>query len=342
MSQKTFILITGAAGFIGYHLCKFLLSKGFSIIGVDNLNSYYDVKLKKDRLNQLGISKAKLDNYNKLVCSDTYKLKMKFIKLDICDYENLTKIFKTNKISSVCNLAAQAGVRESIKNPHIYFKNNVLGFFNVLECCRKYKIQKLVYASSSSVYGDNESTPFLESDRSGNQISFYAATKKSNEDMALSYSHLYGFETIGLRFFSVYGPWGRPDMAYYIFTDAIFKKNILKIFNNGKMIRDFTYIDDVVLSIFKVLTSKSKIKTKKRIYNVGSNNPIPLLDFLKIIEDYIGIKALKKYYSLQKGDLLKTDANIDLIAKHYKFFSKTKIQEGIQKFVIWYKNYHNV
>ncbi len=290
------ILVTGAAGFIGFHLCEALITKGFDVVGLDNINHYYDINLKYARLKQLGIDRYKANVYNNLVVSESYGNQMQFIRLNLEDRDYLPNLFKESKFDLVCNLAAQAGVRYSIENPAAYIDSNINGFLNILECCRHHNVRRLVYASSSSVYGNSENYPYSESENVDKPISLYAATKKSNELMAYTYSHLYSFETIGLRFFTVYGPWGRPDMAMFLFTDAIINKNPVLVFNNGNLYRDFTYIDDIIVGIKNTLLEKSKNPSIYKIYNIGNSKPVKLLDFIDSIEKNLSIKAKKKCY----------------------------------------------
>ena len=265
------ILVTGAAGFIGYHLCEKLIELGHEVIGLDNINNYYDVNLKLARLKNLGISVESIE-YNTLVESGSFERKFHFIKLNLEDQENLPQLFLREKFDIICNLAAQAGVRYSIEQPMKYVESNIVGFVNLLECVRNSKVKKLVYASSSSVYGLNDKIPFSTEDNVDNPISMYAATKKSNELMAHTYSHLFGIETIGLRFFTVYGPWGRPDMAMFLFTDAILNDNPIKVFNNGNLSRDFTYIDDIVEGIVATLSENNRVDQLYKLYNLGNGN----------------------------------------------------------------------
>ncbi len=330
------ILVTGAAGFIGFHLSKFLLDEGFSVIGLDNINDYYDTNLKFDRLKILGIPKLKANNYN-----DIYKRnKFKFIRLNLEDKENLSSLFANEKIDIVCNLAAQAGVRYSLSNPDIYIESNIVGFLNILECCRHYKIKHLIYASSSSVYGSNKKIPFSVNDNVDNPISLYAATKKSNELMAHTYSHLFDVPTTGLRFFTVYGPWGRPDMALFLFTKAIIENKTIDVYNYGKMQRDFTYVDDIINGIYKIITDKKR--EKYNIYNIGNNTTVELMDFISCIEKKLDKTAKKNMLPIQPGDVSKTWANVDALIKDYDYKPSTSIEDGIEKFIDWYIEYYKI
>lgn len=337
MNEK--ILITGAAGFIGFHLSTLLLDKGYQIIGVDNLNTYYDPKLKEDRLNQL-------HNYYNFT----------FHKIDLKDKPSVDNIFSNHEPDYVINLAAQAGVRYSIENPYAYVDSNLIGFMNILEACRNYPVKHLLYASSSSVYGGNKVTPFSTNHNVDHPVSLYAATKKSNELMAHTYSHLYGIPTTGLRFFTVYGPWGRPDMAYFSFTKNIIEGNPIKVFNHGKMERDFTYIDDIVEGIYKLIPlapkpNKEWDETKDdlsssfapyKIYNIGNNQPVQLEKFISVLEDKLGRKATKNYMDMQPGDVLRTYADVSDLEKDIDFKPGTSIEDGLGKFVEWYKEYYRV
>ena len=335
------ILVTGAAGFIGYHLVKSLVEDNHEVIGLDNINDYYSTNLKFDRLNELGINKDSAKDFLSLSGSNLFQ-NFKFIRMNLEDRENLPKLFKDQKFDVVCNLAAQAGVRYSIENPETYIDSNIVGFLNILECCRNYNIKKLVYASSSSVYGDNKKTPFEEIDNTDKPISLYAASKKSNELMAHTYSHLFKLNTIGLRFFTVYGSWGRPDMAYYLFADAITKDKAIKVFNNGDLSRDFTHIDDIVIGVKSALLSDSSTKKLYELYNIGNNKPVVLTKFIETIEKYLGKKAIKKMLPMQDGDVKKTWASISKITKDYNFQNKVSLDKGIEEFINWYKVYHNV
>lgn len=315
------ILVTGSAGFIGFHVAKRLLEKDYKVIGIDNLNDYYDTKLKKDR--------------NKIL--KKYKdYKFYFGKLE--NINLIKKIFSENKIDKVCNLGAQAGVRYSIENPHLYIQSNIVGFTNLIEESKNAKVENFIYASSSSVYGNNKKTPFSVEDRVDEPISLYAATKKSNELIAYTYHHLFDMSCTGLRFFTVYGPWGRPDMAYFSFTKNIIEGKLIRIYNHGKMKRDFTYIDDIVDGIIKSLDQPSGYK----IYNLGNNKPVNLNYFIECLEKAIGMKAKKEYAPLQPGDVLETYADIELSKKELGFQPKVKIEEGLKKFIEWYKSYYHI
>lgn len=332
------ILVSGSAGFIGYHACKLLLDNGHEIIGIDNLNDYYDINLKKHRL-------SLLKKYKTFV----------FCKIDIQDHLSLENIFKKHKFDYVLHLAAQAGVRYSIKNPHIYIHSNVHGFLNILEACRHNDIKHLVYASSSSVYGLNQIQPYSENHGVDHPVSLYGATKKSNELMAHSYSELYNLPTTGLRYFTVYGPLGRPDMSPMIFADSILNNKPIKVYNNGKHKRDFTYIDDIVNGTIKILDKIPKLDDKWsglkpnlssssapwRIYNIGNNRPVELLEYIKCLEKYLGKKAIKEMVPFQPGDMESTFADIDALKSIINYEPKTNLDEGIKYFCEWYKSYFN-
>jgi len=337
------ILITGTAGFIGFHLAKKLIERGDDVTGLDNINDYYDIRLKFGRLRETGIPEDL--KYNKIITSEKYK-NYKFIKLNLEDKENLDKLFKKEKFDKICHLAAQAGVRYSLTNPQAYIDSNILGFINILECARHNPVKHLVYASSSSVYGMNVKQPFNTSDNVDHPISLYAATKKANELMAYTYSHLYNIPTLGLRFFTVYGPWGRPDMAYFLFTKSISDKKAIDVYNNGNLERDFTYIDDIIEGVIRVIDNPVKIekesKVNYRLYNIGNNTPVKLMDFINIIEKHLGKTAKKNFLPLQPGDVLSTYADITDLERDYGFRPKTSIDEGIKKFVDWYKEFYNV
>lgn len=324
MENKT-ILLTGAAGFIGSHLAKRLLDRGCKVTGLDNLNSYYEVSLKEARL-------AGLSEYENFT----------FIKTDISDKAAVDKIFGEVKPDIVVNLAAQAGVRYSIENPQAYIDSNVTGFFNILEACRANPVEHLVYASSSSVYGNSEKVPFSVDDRVDNPISLYAATKKTNELMAYTYSHLFDIPCTGLRFFTVYGPFGRPDMAYFSFTKKILAGEPIKLFNYGELERDFTYVDDIVEGIMNIIPSppEKQNDARAKVYNIGNNNPVPLKDFVAAIEDAIGVKAKIEYLPMQPGDVYRTYADISELQKDFGFTPKTDIRTGMKKFAEWYKEFY--
>ncbi len=343
------ILITGTAGFIGYHLTKNLLERGHSVVGIDNINDYYEVKLKYDRLNDCGISQ-KAEIWHTAVQSTKFP-NYSFIRLNLQDNEELNKIFEAAKFDIVCNLAAQAGVRYSIENPQAYISSNIDGFANILEACRHNNIKHLVYASSSSVYGNSNKMPLSVNDVTDNPISLYAATKKSNELMAHTYSHLFKFRTTGLRFFTVYGPWGRPDMAPILFANAITNNETIKVFNNGNLERDFTYIDDIVEGIINVIDSpdrKNQLSEDPNqhqtanysIYNIGNGNPIKLMDFIDILETALNKKAKKEFLPMQPGDVLKTFADIEALKHDFGFAPKTTLKKGIAEFAKWYKTYY--
>ncbi|MED3691858.1 NAD-dependent epimerase [Peribacillus butanolivorans] len=331
------ILVTGAAGFIGFHLTKRLLAQDINVIGVDNMNGYYDVLLKNDRLKIL----EKNPNFE-------------FYKMDISNKEKLNQIFKDRTIQIVINLAAQAGVRYSIDNPDSYVNSNLVGFVNILEACRQFNVEHLIYASSSSVYGANTNIPFSTKDSVDHPVSLYAATKKSNELMAHTYSHLFNIPTTGLRFFTVYGPWGRPDMAYYSFTRNIIEENTIRVFNNGDMRRDFTYIDDIVEGIIRLLDNPpiynetwdranpdpSSSYAPYKIYNIGNNNPIKLMDFINTLENLIGKKAKIEFLPMQPGDVKETYADISDLHADVGFYPATTVEEGLTHFVNWYNKYY--
>jgi len=331
------ILVTGVAGFIGMHSAKKLLDDGHEIIGIDNLNDYYDVTLKENRLKTL----------------EGYK-NFRFVKLDIKDQKDVLSLFKKELPQRVLHLAAQAGVRYSIQNPYVYIDSNIQGFINVLEGCRATKTEHLVFASSSSVYGGNEKVPFSEHDNVDHPVSLYAATKKANELMAHTYSHLYQIPTTGLRFFTVYGPWGRPDMSPMLFTKAILANEPIQVFNHGDMMRDFTYIDDVIASVnetlFKTATPNVNFDAKHpvpstshapyRIFNIGNSQPVPLMHFIETIENALGKKAIKQMMDMQAGDVKVTSADTSELNQWVNFKPNTSIEEGVKRFVDWYKNYY--
>jgi len=337
------ILVTGAAGFIGFFVCKSLLDKGHEVVGLDNINAYYDPKLKFDRLAQLGIDEKPASTFNSRIQSSLHQ-GFSFIRLHLEDQEHLKKLFAVSEFDVVCNLAAQAGVRYSLENPEAYVNSNIVGFLNILENCRNFNIKHLVYASSSSVYGLNSKVPFETTDRTDTPISLYAASKKSNELMAHTYSHLYNFPTTGVRFFTVYGPWGRPDMAMFLFTDAIINGRPIKVFNNGEMERDFTYVDDIAEGVVRIISTDVQNRLQGeglfKLYNIGNNKSIKLLDFIKAIEKSLGVTADKKMMPLQPGDVTKTWANVDDLINDYDYRPNTAVQKGVTAFVNWYKNYY--
>jgi UDP-glucuronate 4-epimerase len=333
------ILVTGAAGFIGFHTCIKLVSQGHEVYGIDNINDYYDPKLKFDRLNELGFNEAEAKLFKNQVQSAKFN-SLRFSRIDLVDEESIDILFKQEQFEVVCNLAAQAGVRYSIENPKAYIDSNISGFLNILEGCRNHQVKHLVYASSSSIYGENKKVPFETTDNVDHPISLYAATKKSNELMAHTYGHLYGFKTTGLRFFTVYGPWGRPDMAYYLFAEAISNDQPIKVFNNGEMERDFTYIDDIVNGVTKIIEKNIDSREHYKIYNIGNNKTISLQDFIATIENAMGKKAIKEMYPMQQGDVPKTFADVDELIKDYKYSPGTDVKSGIDDFVRWHKNYN--
>lgn len=330
------ILITGTAGFIGSHLSKKLIAQGHNVIGIDNINDYYDVRIKEDRLKSIGTT-----NFI-------------FYKINLEDESAMDKIFENEKPQVVINLAAQAGVRYSLENPRAYIDSNIVGFTNILECSRHHKVEHLIYASSSSVYGANTSKPFSTSDNIDHPLSLYAATKKSNELMAHTYSHLYNLPTTGLRFFTVYGPWGRPDMALFKFTKAIVNDEEIDVYNHGNMMRDFTYVDDIVEAISRLVKKPAEPNTEwsgenpdpsssyapYKIYNIGNNSPVRLMEFVEAIENKLGKKAKKNYMDLQPGDVPETYANVDDLFKNIDFKPETTIQDGVNQFVDWYLDYY--
>ncbi len=348
-------LITGVAGFIGFHVCNRLLQDNtdIEIVGIDNLNSYYDVNLKFGRLQELGIdNQVEINKYKESSITD----KFRFIQMDLSDSDSIKKLFEVEKFDVVVNLAAQAGVRYSIKNPKAYIQSNIDGFLNILEGCRHNGIKHLVYASSSSVYGLNAKVPFSENDSIAHPVSLYAATKKANELMAHSYSHLYQIPSTGLRFFTVYGPWGRPDMSPFLFTDAILNNRSIKIFNNGNMLRDFTYIDDIVVGVINVInqaptssdqwdninSDPASSSAPYRIYNIGNSKPIQLMDFISAIENAIGVESKKEFLPMQQGDVYQTYADTTALQNDLGFMPKTDLNEGVKKTVDWYRSFYKL
>ena len=353
------ILITGTAGFIGFHLANRLLTRGDEVVGLDNINDYYDIRVKYGRLVNSGILETLEEGenleYNKLIQSKKYD-NYRFIKLNLEDKENLDKLFKEEKFDAVCNLAAQAGVRYSLTNPMAYMDSNIIGFMNILEACRNFDVKNLSYASSSSVYGLNGKQPFSTHDSVNHPISLYAASKKSNELMAHTYSHLFGIQTTGLRFFTVYGPWGRPDMALFLFTKAILEDKPIDVFNYGEMQRDFTYVDDIVEGITRVIDNpaqpnKNFDKTNPdpstssapyKVYNIGNNAPVKLMDFIEALEKKIGKTAQKNLLPIQPGDVPSTYADVTDLIDDLGYKPQTSIQEGIDKFVDWYREFFKI
>lgn len=338
LSSNRSILVTGCAGFIGFHLAKRLLKKNINVIGLDNINDYYDVNLKLSRL-------SILKKYKNFV----------FVKVALEDSRKVEKVFSNNSIEYVINLAAQAGVRYSLINPKAYIDSNIVGFLSILEACKNHNVKHLIYASSSSVYGGNKEVPFSVNHNVDHPVSLYAATKKSNELMAHTYSHLYNLPTTGLRFFTVYGPWGRPDMALFLFTNAILSNRPIKVFNYGKMVRDFTYIDDIIEGIYRLIsyipqgnekwdnTSDCSVSfAPYKIYNIGNNNPVQLEYFISVLENKLGKKAKKDYLPMQLGDVPKTYADIKEIKEDINFVPSTTIEEGISHFVDWYRKYYSI
>lgn len=332
------ILVTGAAGFIGHALVKRLFQHGAEIVGMDNLNDYYDVRLKLNRLNDLGIV-ADGVKYGTLLQSQTMP-KFSFIQLDLTDSAALNKLFAQHNFTHVMNLAGQAGVRYSIENPESYVQSNVVGFLNILQCCRYHHVAKLVYASSSSIYGMGSHVPFAETDDTDHPVSLYAATKKSNELMAHAYSKLFGMQTTGLRFFTVYGPWGRPDMAPIKFMDAIVHGRTIQVYNHGNMLRDFTYIDDIIDGVMLTLQAQNHAEVPFSVYNIGCSHPVNLMDFIHTIESVTGHKANMEMLGMQPGDVTRTYADVTAISKELGYKPHVSLQEGISRLYEWYRTYH--
>jgi UDP-glucuronate 4-epimerase len=346
------ILVTGAAGFIGFHLAQKLLERGDEVIGLDNINDYYDPRLKYGRLAEIGIARDGIIQ-GQLVVSSTHQ-NFRFIKLDLQDKVELDRLFEQEKFDAVCNLAAQAGVRYSLENPYAYIESNVMGFMNILEACRHFKVTNLCYASSSSVYGLNEHYPFSTSHNVDHPVSLYAATKKSNELMAHTYSHLYGIQTTGLRFFTVYGPWGRPDMAYFMFTKAAFEGKPIDVFNNGEMMRDFTYIDDIIDGVIRVIDQPAQAvadwdavaadpatsSAPYRVYNIGNSRPVKLMAFIEAIEKASSKTMQKNMLPFQLGDVHATYADVTDLVQDLGYQPTTDIDQGIGSFVSWYLDFY--
>jgi len=346
------ILITGTAGFIGMHLAETLLKRGDQVIGLDSINDYYDINLKYGRLERNGIRKYSIE-YGKLVQSELHD-NYRFIQLKLEDKENLLALFEQQQFDKVVNLAAQAGVRYSLTNPDAYIEANIIGFINILEACRHHHIKHLAYASSSSVYGSNTQMPFSTSDNVDHPVSLYAASKKSNELMAHTYSHLFGLPTTGLRFFTVYGPWGRPDMALFLFTKAILEDRPIQVFNHGEMMRDFTYVSDIIEGVVRVIdnpprpnpdldpksTDPSKSKAPYKVYNIGNSAPVKLMDFVAAIEKALGKQAIKELLPIQPGDVPATYADSAALEEELGYKPDTSIEYGISEFVTWYRSFY--
>lgn len=348
------ILVTGAAGFIGSYVCKRLLDRGDVVVGLDNINTYYDVSLKYGRLSTLGIQQEHVDWY-RFIESNLFE-NFRFVRMNLEDKQVMQMLFANECFDKVVNLAAQAGVRYSLENPYAYVESNIDGFLNVLEVCRHYQVKHLVYASSSSVYGLNGKVPFSEKDSIAHPVSLYAATKKSNELMAHTYSHLYGIPSTGLRFFTVYGPWGRPDMSPFLFTDAMLHGHAIKVFNHGDMLRDFTYIDDIVESVLRVIDhipvsnshwsaqapDPSSSTAPYKIYNIGNSHPVKLMDFIQAIEEAIGHPAEKVYLPMQPGDVYQTNADTTALQQELGFKPNKPIKEGVRETIEWYRSFYNL
>lgn len=347
------ILVTGAAGFIGYHLSERLLAEGWDVVGLDNINDYYDINLKFDRLSKLGINSQSITG-DSIVSSDTYPA-FRFVKLGLEDTASLSKLFAEEQFTHVCNLGAQAGVRYSIENPMAYIQSNVFGFTNILEQSRIHSVKHLVYASSSSVYGLNRSMPFSTHDDVNHPVSLYAATKKSNELMAHVYSKLYNLPTTGLRFFTVYGPWGRPDMSPMLFADAIMNNRPIKVFNYGEMSRDFTYIDDIIEGVVRVINQPARTNldwdelnpdpasssVPYKVYNIGSSSPVELIEYISTLEQALGKEAMKELLPMQPGDVLETFCDVSDLEKDLGYRPSTTLKEGLERFAAWYKEYYS-
>ena len=348
------ILVTGVAGFIGFYVCKRLLDRGDIVVGLDNINTYYDVGLKYGRLSTLGIQQELVDWY-KFGESNFFE-NFRFIRMNLEDKQVMQMLFANEHFDKVVNLAAQAGVRYSLENPYAYVESNIDGFLNVLEGCRHYQVKHLVYASSSSVYGLNGKVPFSEKDSIAHPVSLYAATKKSNELMAHTYSHLYGIPSTGLRFFTVYGPWGRPDMSPFLFTDAMLHGRAIKVFNHGDILRDFTYIDDIVEGVLRVIDhipvpnphwsaqapDPSSSTAPYKIYNIGNSHPVKLMDFIQAIEEVIGHPAEKVYLPMQPGDVYQTDADTTALQQELGFKPNKSIKDGVRETVEWYRSFYKL
>lgn len=331
-------LVTGSAGFIGYHLSKSLLTKKIEVFGIDSLNDYYDVSLKKNRLRECGIRTGVYGEERESEYYSNYK----FRQIDLCDRKSLEELFQSHDFDCVINLAAQAGVRYSLTNPHAYADSNVTGFLNVLECCRQYRCPRLIYASSSSVYGNSTEVPFREDAKTDRPVSVYAATKKSDELMAYTYSYLYRIQTIGLRFFTVYGPWGRPDMAPMLFGKSILEDRPIRIFNNGKLSRDFTYVEDITEGMMAIINHPGPVREDTPgvpavIYNIGHGSPVNLMDFIGLLENQLGRTAQKILVEMQPGDVYRTWADTTKLQNDYQYRATTSLEDGIRKFATWFK-----
>ena len=345
------VLVTGVAGFIGYHVARRLVDRGDDVVGIDNLNHYYDVQLKHDRLTNLGAASAETASCKEATGSqDT----VRFTRADLTDQDRVLELFASEKFDTVCHLAAQAGVRHSLSDPGSYITNNICGFLTVLEAARKHPVRHLVYASSSSVYGLDRQIPFGEAGAADHPVSLYAASKRSNELMAHSYSHLFDIPTTGLRFFTVYGPWGRPDMALFLFTKAMLSGNVIDLYNYGEMQRDFTYVDDVVDAVMRVMDrppqgvaswdgrQSSVSPAPARVYNVGNGSPVSLSEFVSAVEDELGTKARVRRVPMQPGDVATTWADCTALREEFDFRPRTPIREGVKRFVAWYRTYYDV
>lgn len=346
------ILVTGSAGFIGFHLTKKLLERGNVVVGLDNINNYYDVNLKYARLAETGIDKDAV-SWNKRITSTKYP-NYNFIRMNLEDKEAIQNLVHNEQFDNICHLAAQAGVRYSLENPYAYIDSNIVGFLNILEAARDSNIKHLVYASSSSVYGGNTKMPLSTADSVDHPISLYAATKKSNELMAHVYSHLFNIPITGLRFFTVYGPWGRPDMALFLFTKSILENKPIQVFNYGNMTRDFTFIDDIIKGVVKVIDKPAKPTMNDnpdpsssniapyKVYNIGNSSPVKLLDYIEAIENELGKKAIKEFLPMQPGDVPYTEADVSDLVRDFGYKPSTKVQDGIKEFIKWYKNFYNI
>lgn len=337
--MKMKILVTGAAGFIGFHVVRELLRRGYDVVGVDNINSYYDVRLKYARLAETGIAQEKTDE-GEWIQSDQYPA-YRFVRLDLTDAGEVLSLFHKERFTHILHFAAQAGVRYSLEHPLSYINSNIVGFTHLLEACRSYPVRHLLYASSSSVYGNDTPTPYKESDRTDHPVSLYAVTKKTNELLAYTYSKLYGIPATGIRFFTVYGPWGRPDMAPWLFMSAIMEGRAIKVFNNGKMQRDFTYIDDIVKGVLKILPAPLQTGIPSIVYNMGCSSPIQLMDFIRIIEETAGKQAIKEMVDMQPGDVVSTYADTSLLRQQFGYKPCTSLETGIRNFYEWFKEYRS-